>query len=138
MACLRALVAQQGLEQEMTGVIYGSPQFLPMKKLLLIVILLSFILTSCNTWHIACPGFPSVERAESVLNQYSEFFEGLEKENGLTYGAVVATCPQGGYIRIYHGGRSQIEPVLKAMDEINAREEGPDRFFGIPFLFPNV
>ncbi len=35
-------------------------------------------------------------------------------------------------------GEWQKEPVLKILDEVGARPEGLNRFFGIPFRFLNV
>lgn len=117
-----------------------------MKKLLIAACLI-LLLSSCephsyfegffSTWHKSCPGFPPLEQTETTLEEHSAFFESLE-EKGLIYHPSIGTCPEGSYIMLYHGGQSQIEPVLKAMDEINARAKGQYFFFDIPFRFVNV
>lgn len=125
-----------------------------MRKLLIFA-LLSLILTSCgrhgywnsffNRWGESCPGFPPLEESEVVLEKHAQFFKQLE-DNRLIHWVDISTCPAGtstsdktgSYIAIYHGGEGDIAPVLKRMDEIDARDEGVDRFFGIPFLFVNV
>ena len=89
-----------------------------------------------NTWHLDCPGFPSREEAETAIKENIEFIDML-KEEGLIHWVSIADCPQGSYIQILHGSERQITPILRAMDEFGAREEGINRFFGIPFLLVN-
>lgn len=117
-----------------------------MRKLMAVVAL-SLVLVSCgrhghwssffNSWDRSCPGFPSSEEVETVLEKHAKFFEQLQEEN-LIHWVSAETCPEGAFIAIYHGGEGQIMPVLNMMDEIDAGAEGVDLFFGLPFLFRNV
>ena len=108
---------------------------------------LAILLSSCTTtyghwgsyvsWNHNCPEFPSREEVERVLQENTAVIERLQKEE-LIWSADVNECPQGAFITLLHGGEWQKEPVLKILDEVGARQEGLNRFFGIPFRFLNV
>ena len=115
-----------------------------MKKPLIALSLTCLVLASCGPfsywrnfygpWVTSCPGFPSLEQ---VLEEHRDLFEELKMQKLINW-VDVLTCPEGAYIAIFHGGQGQITPVLESMDEVGARTEGLDRFFGIPFRFVNV
>ncbi len=117
-----------------------------MRKLFAAVALAT-LLSSCTTtyghwgsyvsWSHNCPEFPSREEVERVLQENAAVIERLQEE-GLIWSADVNECPQGAFITLLHGGEWQKEPVLKILDEVGARQEGLNRFFGIPFRFLNV
>lgn len=88
-------------------------------------------------WSDNCPDFPSYEEVEKVLEEQKELFEKL-KEEELIWSAEPTECPQGAFITIFHGGEWQKRPALQIMDDVGARTEGLNRFFGIPFRFLNV
>ena len=126
-----------------------------MTKRIPFLILTAFILSGCiyfvngitNRWHSYCPGFPSVEEVEAVLEEHSEFFENLEK-NEFAYWIQIQRCPEernsetrdNAYIIIYHCCARQVKPILKAIDEASPKEyfrDGSRLFFGIPTLLVN-
>ncbi len=116
-----------------------------MKRKLFTLLLTSCLLVaSCDVsdflfynWHANCPNATSFEKTVAVLEEHQEFFDSL-KEQKLIYGAWAKECPQGGYIHIEHGAEWQQVEVLKLMDEMDAREDGVRRFFGVLFTIHNV
>lgn len=113
-----------------------------MKKLL-VVLLFSMALGACIggrdasfRWSRYCPGFPSVEEAEKMIEEHRGMFESM-KDKGITYGVQVKECPQGAYIEIEHCCERNADLILEIMDEMDARSGGYRMFFGIPFKFFN-
>ena len=88
-------------------------------------------------WLSDCPGFPTVEEVESVLEEQKDLVEEL-REEGLIWSADMSECPQGAFVTFLHGGEWQKARVLEILDKAGARAEGLNRFFGVPFRFLNV
>ena len=111
-------------------------------KRIIAVSLVVLVLVGCepvddfNMWHIGCSGFPTLEEAEHILAEHKDLFDGFLRNN-LANGVRIEDCQQGAYILISHGSYKQKPIMLKAMDEINAREKGHRMFFDIPFSFHN-
>ncbi len=111
-------------------------------KRIFAVSLVVLVLAGCepvddlNLWPISCSGFPTLEQAERALAEHEDLFEGFLRNN-IANGVRVEDCPHGAYILISHGSYKQKPLMLRAMDEIGAREKGYRMFFEIPFSFHN-
>ena len=115
--------------------------------LLIVFVLVVPILASCNgvftisdLWTVRCSEMPSLDEVQKIRLKYDDFFEELQKE-GLIWEAGVArrgNCPGRAFIIIYHGGEGKKPLVLAMMDELGARTEGDNYFFGVPFRFMEV
>ena len=106
------------------------------------IFLLALVLVGCNAvddfnmWHRGCWGFPTAKEVEQTLAENQELFDSF-RNTGLATTILVKKCPHGAYFVISHFGSNQKAEMLKAMDGIEAREEGYRMFFGVPFKFHN-
>ena len=110
-------------------------------------LLVVLILASCNgvftisdLWTVRCSEMPSLDEVQKIRHAYDDLFEELQEE-GLIWEAGVSqrtNCPGRAFIIIYHGDEGRKPLVLGMMDELGARSEGDNYFFGVPFRFLEV
>ena len=105
------------------------------------------ILASCNgvfsisdVWTVRCSEMPSLDEVQEIRHEYDDLFEAMQEE-GLIWEAGIAqrtNCPGRAFIIIHYGDEGQKPLVLGMMDELGARSEGDNYFFGVPFRFLEV
>ena len=115
--------------------------------LLIVFVLVVPILVSCNgvftisdLWTARCSEMPSLDEVQKIRHEYDAFFEELQEEGLIWEAGVVqrGNCPGRAFIIIHHGGEGKKPLVLEMMDELGARTEGDNYFFGVPFRFLEV
>ena len=113
----------------------------------IVFLLVVLILASCHgvftisdLWTVRCAEMPSLDEVQEIRHEYDDLFEAMQEE-GLIWAAGVVQrgdCPGRAFIIICHGGEGQKPLVLEMMDDLGARSEGNNYFFGVPFRFLEV
>ena len=113
----------------------------------LVFLLVVPILASCNgvftisdLWTVRCSEMPSLDEVQEIRHEYDALFEEMQEEGLIWEAGVVqrTNCPGRAFIIIYHGDEGRKPLVLGMMDELGARFEGDNYFFGVPFRFLEV
>ena len=83
---------------------------------------------------------PSLDEVQEIRHEYDALFEAMQEEGLIWEAGVVqrTNCPGRAFIIIYYGDEGQRPLVLEMMDELGARSEGDNYFFGVPFRFLEV
>jgi len=109
----------------------------------IVSLLVVLVLASCHgftisdLWTVKCSEMPSRDDVQKIMHEYDDFFEEMQEEELIWRAGIVqrTDCPGRAFIIIYHAGAWQKPLVLEMMDDLGARSEGDNYFFGVPFRF---